>query len=203
MEPSLEFAARTIASLLEGGDQFRWRFEKFELSGNQLKPVVIPFVGGLFQDLITSLTPELTSITINPLSNAADNTNIVNDTRPNGAFYSLNEEQKQAQINASLRVENPTFHTPLTMDCVSCHTATRALARINGFDFLNRNDGNPNRFQIDSPTSGDLVSLTQKGFAYEVRAFGYLAPTVPSFTKAAINDSARIAKSMNATCGSY
>lgn len=56
---------------------------------------------------------------------------------------------QQAAYDAALKIENPTFHTPDTIDCASCHVAEPARVAT-GEKLLGLSaDGNPNAFQPD------------------------------------------------------
>ena len=96
-----------------------------------------------------------------------------------------------------VRVINPNLNRVGTTDCVACHTASRALARVKDTKFPNLDDGNPNRFV--PPKHVTTRYATAAGDAtgpYNVRAFGYQGRDV-AYAQVVVNLSALAADAVN------
>jgi len=124
-----------------------WGFAGFDYDGSTLTPMVIPnlpdkatsvsFFQGFASPMNGGFTPESTaedSVTL--LANAAN-------------AKAAAKSAQQAAYDAALRIENPNFHSPNTIDCASCHVGNAARLLI-GDDVLGLSaTGNPNLFTRD------------------------------------------------------
>jgi hypothetical protein len=123
-------------------------------------------------------------------------------------FFKLTPEEQQAAIDGQLRADNPDLRAFQEQGCPTCHNGTHALQRVRGTAFVEGGfDQNPNRFVAapgvttayrshtsDPAERDDAVRLND--FMWDVRAFGYNV-TRPSFTMRVVNESARVADSLN------
>lgn len=121
------------------------------------------------------------------------------------------QQERQAAFDAALRIENPLFHTPDTIDCASCHVAGVARLVV-GPQFGLDEAGNPNTFTIASPyvlpadkqrtTAADPMTkpkpdLTVGGSTQtNIHMFSYI-DTHPSITPRVINETAVIVDYLN------
>jgi hypothetical protein len=132
---------------------------------------------------------------VRPASTCADNVDAIVDSsgkdKPppfQGSFWRLADSDRAAAVQRALRIENPTRNTVATVDCVSCHHATRGLARVDGVSFLDANDSNPDRFV---PPAGVTAKYAADGTdaqgPYSVHAFGYLGSAV-AYTQRLVNE---------------
>lgn len=172
-----------------------WTFFRTISRDGKLVKDDVPFVGKQSQLMVS---PGIPRIEIRDRSTAKDNVNLIVDSLPggNGDFFKLPEAERKALVDAALRIDNPLAHTPSTTDCASCHAATRSLSRaVSVRDFVNLDDGNPNRYRPPAGTTGKLVGMELDN-VYSVRAFGYFRSS-PSFTKGVVNDSAKVADGFN------
>ncbi len=124
-----------------------WNFSGFDVAGTTTTPMVIPNVpnngttAGFFQGFSSPMNGGFT-----PESTAKDTiTLLVNATNAKAASAS----DQQAAYDAALRIENPSFHSPNTIDCASCHVGQDARLLI-GDDVLGLSAvGNANLFARD------------------------------------------------------
>lgn len=110
---------------------------------------------------------------------------------------------RQAAFDSALRVENPNFHSPNTIDCGSCHTAEIARQLV-GTDFFKLSTtGDANAFVANSKyvTKGDLkasyLAKQPNGLAVNLHAFSYDG-TAPMIIQRVINETAAIVAALNA-----
>ncbi len=161
--------------------QGTWVFGGFEISGNNTTDITIETMGVKTQEFTTvgftiqgTATPEL---------KAADNPSLFfNET----AVTAAGSDKAQAAYDGVLRVLNPAKHTPETIDCVSCHTATSSKAigeKLRGFSAAN----NPNVYK----STFDLAVTTNTSGPDKLRAFGYF-DTQPMVSARVANESAAV-----------
>ena len=125
-----------------------WNFSGFDVDGSSTTPMVIPNIPdsgtgvGFFQGFASPMNGGFT-----PESTAKDTiTLLVNAANAKAASAS----KQQAAYDAALRIENPSFHSPNTIDCASCHVGEDARLLI-GDDVLGLSAvDNPNLFKRDS-----------------------------------------------------
>ena len=116
-----------------GNLQTVWGFTGFDLAGSKATPMVVPtlpnksvsssFFAGFGAPIAGGFTPETTS--------GDDVAVLVNVTNAKAATKTA----AQDAYEASLRIENPNFHSPNTIDCASCHVAEGARLLV-GEDVL-------------------------------------------------------------------
>ena len=124
-----------------------WGFSGFDVNGSTATPMVIPnlpshattvsFFQGFASPMNGSFSAE---------SSAKDSVSLlVNADKAKAAT----KAQQQATYDAALRIENPGFHSPNTIDCASCHVGQAARLLI-GDDVLGLSaTGNANLFARD------------------------------------------------------
>ena len=95
-------------------------------------------------------------------------------------------EKAQAAYDGVLRVLNPEKHTPETIDCVSCHTATSSKSVGENFRALDATN-NANAYK----STFDLTVTTSAKRPDSMRAFGYL-DAEPVVSGRVVNESAAV-----------
>ena len=141
---------------------------------------------------------------VEPAATCADNVNEIIDSSGRndapflqGSFFKLSADQQATDIDLALRVINPGLNRVATTDCVACHTASRALARVKDNAFLNLDDGNPNRFVPSRFTTTKYATSPIDAIGpYNVRAFGYQDREV-AYAQVTVNLSALAADAIN------
>jgi hypothetical protein len=136
-----------------------WNFSGFDVTGTSTtKPMVIPtlpnssttvgFFEGFSKPMKGGFTPE---------SMHADSVTILANVDKAKAASAT---ARKKAYNGALRIENPNFHSPNTIDCASCHVGQAARLLI-GDDVLHMTAvGNPNLFQRD-PKFVSATSMKQ------------------------------------------
>jgi len=128
-----------------------WIFHGFDITNvasAKVKPMFIPSLPNqtaeqsFFGGFTTGLEGEAT-----PSTSAADNFMPLANI---GTATALDAPARKAAFGALLRVENPTKHSPDTMDCVSCHAATPSRKLIAEPKLGLSATGNVNAFVADS-----------------------------------------------------
>jgi hypothetical protein len=181
-----------------------WRFGSAAASNGTLVREDVPCVSSPIIDFVGN-PPRTTGTRVEPASTCADNINLlITHADPDGgAFAAATQTAKDESIAAALRIDNPEKTTSTSVDCVSCHHASRALAGLKGNEFLVAADGDPNRFV---PPAGMTTTFAfdrpdirgNLAFRYGARAFGYFARS-PSIVMRTVNESARVADKLERT----
>ena len=135
-----------------------WNFSGFDVTGTTTKAMVIPTLPdsatgvGFFQGFASPMKGGFT-----PESTHADSVAILANVDKARAATAT---ARQKAYDGALRIENPAFHSPNTIDCASCHVGQAARLLI-GDDVLGLSaTGNPNLFQRD-PKFVSATSMKQ------------------------------------------
>jgi hypothetical protein len=113
------------------------------------------------------------------------------------------DDVRKAAFEGALRIENPDFNTPNTIDCASCHTAQIGRQLIGQDYFKLSTEGDANVFTPDSShvSAKDFVSkyaATQpNGLSANLHAFSYDG-TQPMIVQRVVNESAAIVAQLSA-----
>ena len=165
-----------------------WKFGGFDIAGARHTKMKVASMGEIAEQSFSTLGRNGQST---PAIQSPDDLSLF--FRASSAQSATPAAVKKA-FTAALRVQNPSMHSPDTVDCVSCHTTTSA--RI--FAEKNANQSatdNPARF-----TSRFNVALTKSPAAERpdnLRAFGYLGTEV-AISQRTANESAAVAEYVNA-----
>lgn len=170
----------------------QWTFGAFDVKNGALVPSPIATLGKeLTQTVSNAGFGAAPAFAVTPAPRADDDASLL--FRASDAEAATKGE-KQAAFDAALRIENPAFHSPNTMDCASCHLATpaRNWAEDNLDVFV---DGNENRF---TATKLSLVNKAESTISSSnIRAFGYLGDK-PALSQRTVNEAAAVADWVNA-----
>lgn len=113
------------------------------------------------------------------------------------------DDVRKAAFDGALRIENPDFNTPNTIDCASCHTAQIGRQLIGQGFFKLSADGDANVFTPDASyvSAKDFASryaATQpNGLSANLHAFSYDG-TQPMIIQRVVNESAAIVAQLSA-----
>ncbi len=189
-----------LTFMLVRGASILWSFGGFDFAQDSVSPIAIPRLElpvfstqqSFFNSSFSSDDFQRSGLSPAPLG--ADTYNLL--MRDSAR---IRPKEDQAEIIESLaaiyRIENPDFHSPETMDCVSCHVAQAAR----GFAL--------NRFgQLAFPESVhalayksnfDLTNVSPSAwFTTNLHAFSYFQEE-PSISQRVINEAAAVAASLN------
>jgi hypothetical protein len=169
-----------------------WSFGGFDFQGEAATPIAIldsavteqTFTNNPLGDplaFVGGVTPTLSGAPedLSPLYDSA-----TASQKPEAELWPLYE--------SALRIENPTKHTPESVDCVSCHTAqpTRLWLERNHAAFAS--EASAERFTSAFDLGVDPIDDTTS----VLRAFGWL-DTRPAITARVANESAAVAAYLN------
>ena len=126
----------------------RWDFRGFDVAqGKTAQPMIIPtlpaqttdvsFFAGFGSDLAGGFTPP---------TKAKDDMQLLGNL---ATARAASKADQQAAFDGALRIENPSKHSPDTIDCASCHVAGPATVLTGGKLSLSAT-GNDNAFKRDS-----------------------------------------------------
>ena len=115
-------------------------------------------------------------------------------------FGQLTEKQLQESMQTALRIENPKFFNPETMDCVNCHVAqpvrewlmSENKNLMNPIDYSNQ----VNQWEYKNKKYNlDNISF-RKLNTQQLRALGYMGTDL-AISQRTINESAEVAEALN------
>lgn len=136
-----------------------WNFSGFDVTSPTVtKPMVIPTVPssgttvGFFQGFVSPMQGGFT-----PESTSADSVTLLANVQK---ARSATATARKKAYGAALRIENPNFHSPNTIDCASCHVGQAARLLIGDDVFGMSAVGNLNLFVRD-PKFVSATSMKQ------------------------------------------
>jgi hypothetical protein len=169
-----------------------WRFGGFDRQDGKLVAMQIPLVDVREE---TFRNGDLDGVSFDraatsPPSPAADDVRLLFNP---GALATATDEARRAAYQSALRIENPTRHSPESIDCATCHitmAARRFAERAHGLS----PEGVDGRYTHPRalPLAGATVERTD-----ELRAFGYFDAR-PSISQRAVNETAEVVEHVNA-----
>lgn len=173
-----------------------WEFEGFDIVDIEtVNSIQIPRVNTSIQlfDIGPMSNEDFESATVSPDIVGEDNiTSLIKDSR----FLNQKNLSELSLLAQSIaKIENPNFHNPNTMDCLSCHTAQVGGSILHD-RFQNLKDlPEVKQFQFNSKLPLANTGGMQKK-ARVLRAFGYFNKT-PIISRRVINETAAIAERFN------
>ena len=175
---------------------FAWDFSGFDIEPSGVaRPMRIASTNSTKQTLFSGFNSIIPSAQFTPETNHADNfAALANEQRAD----QLTVAQRATAYDALLRIENPSRHSPDTIDCISCHFSIHADVFVAQQHFSMTPSGNPNRYL---PTSLALRSLATPTFdnsaGFNVHAFSYFG-LKPGINQRAVNETAAVVEYLNA-----
>jgi hypothetical protein len=168
-----------------------WDFVSFDVANGSATPRDVPTLPAAMANSgmsIQASTDPLVS-SGSPATVSADSIAVLEDTNAAG---SATMPQLQAVFDAALRIQNPSFHSPDTIDCASCHLVGPAIDLVAGPLGLSA-VGDVNAFSASGIPAADLARTTPlNGSGTEVlniHAFSYMAAE-PMINQRVINETA-------------
>ena len=138
----------------EPSRQEQWKFGGFDVAGTRITAMKIASLGN--ETIQTVSNPgfgaSLFRLGVTPLPKASDNISILFQGQD---AIGRPKAEVQKAYDAALRIENPSKHSPDTMDCVSCHTTHGRTGVESTFGFSAQD--NPNAFVSRVSTKGATV----------------------------------------------
>ncbi len=176
-----------------------WGFSGFDLAASKATPMVVPtlpskgtsssFFAGFGAPIAGGFTPETTS--------GDDVAVLVNVTNAKAAT----KTQAQDAFDASLRIENPSFHSPNTIDCASCHVGQSARLLV-GEDVLHLTADDPaDTFVADKryvSKTNVKATTSPRGQTFNVHMLSY-KNTELLIGQRVINETANVVAYVNGT----
>jgi hypothetical protein len=176
----------------------RWVFGGVELgAGGAMEAMTIPMTGGATRQAFGTFDgtgERLQRAAASPASGSPDEVSLFYDSVIAG---SASPEAQRATYARALRIEDPTRHSPDTVDCVSCHTATPARAWAERALGLRAEQFSGGYF-----AAGDAVASANEREipANSLRAFGYFR-RIAAVSRRTVNESVVVADALNRALG--
>ena len=181
-----------------------WRFKGVTVSGGVLTPIVID---GLPDDATgqTNGADNLGVFDISPASATATQLQaalagtFIPDGGVGGGTVELQAPVGEivAALQLSLDIDNPERgFDPESLDCVTCHVASRARVRAAGLGFPSDElvaFTNPRDLSVVEEPAGDSAPMAMRMFGYDL--------TVPVLNQRVVNESAAVADAIEALLG--
>ncbi len=191
---------KRFTTFMSGNLQTVWHFNGFDVADGKTTPMEIPtlpkgttsvtFFAGFGSKLSGGFTPETSS---------------TDDMQLLGNFEKANAETKAAQkaaVDAAFAIENPTKHSPNTIDCASCHMTGPGKALTASRDLGLSLDKNPNAFVPDAkwivPANMTQTTPVKPDGGINVHMFSYRGSDL-MIGERVINESASVVAYVNAT----
>lgn len=177
-------------------EQFRvrWAFGGFDVGpSGELSPITIAASGGATRQVFSNmdmLGQSFERAAAMPASASPDDPSLF--YRSQDALAASAMVQRDS-YRRTLRIENPTRHSPETVDCVSCHTATSTRV------WAERNLGlSAERETSDYFADGAAFATVNEGQTETValRAFGYVG-RVATVSRRTVNESVVVARELD------
>jgi hypothetical protein len=176
-----------------------WDFNGIDIAKNASTPMVIPTLPDASKtgSFVAPLATETLMGTFTPVTTSKDNMSLLANFA--GAKQAT-AAAVQSAFDSALRIENPNYHSPNTIDCASCHVS--AVARIiNGSALGLSAMGNANAFVAPTSVPAADLAITAPPVAgppsHNFHMFSYKG-TTPLIMPRVINESASIVAYVNA-----
>ena len=189
----------TVLSATQPG--FGWSFKGFDFDASlHAAPMQIPTLAGAAtsQILFSGFSSQQPTGGFNPQTTSADDFSGLADTR---RAVDLTAQQRSTAYDALLRVQNPSKHSPDTIDCGQCHFATPTELLVARPIYSMSAAGNPNAFVADSRfVRGNELAptfVTGPQAVFNVHAFSYFGQAA-GINQRTVNESAAVVAYLNA-----
>jgi hypothetical protein len=167
-----------------------WRFGAFDVEDGALVAASIPRIGATAQGFQEFGTPEFRSGQLLPTVSGDDLDVLLSESQ----LRLTDERTLDRALTSALRIEHPARESPRTIDCASCHVASRARHNAEQQRQVDTS-GWPDAF--DAGPRFDLRRLDgAKDDAHALRAFGYFG-RLSALSQRTINESAAVAEALS------
>lgn len=177
--------------------------KKFEVDGaGRPTPTIIPGVGAPTQVLenhrLTVIPvpgeplPDPRDGVVRPTSANADRVDVL--LKGKKTIKALAPADRDKSLDQTLRIDNPSVHSPADTDCVSCHTAGRARLFTEGLLAVDT-AARPDRYRIRASFNASRAGFFDKT-NYVVINFGYFGER-PAIAERTVNESAAVSAALN------
>lgn len=163
-----------------------WKFASFDVTPSTVTPVAIEGLGG-----VTSQQVNLSDTAIDKLTFPAKVTSKLSLLLDRATLENAPAVDLEDAVKEAYAIENPGTHGPGTIDCASCHVATRARRLASQVRSITL-PAAPERYGFAAEIGDDAQGLATQ------RAFGYIG-TTPSLSQRVANESAEVACAISAT----
>jgi hypothetical protein len=176
-----------------------WTFEGFDIAKGKPTPMVIPTLPskGTSEEFFVGFGAGFNG-GFTPSTNATDDMQVLGNTAAAGK---ASEADAQSAFDATLRIQNPGFHSPNTIDCASCHMAEPAQV-VTGAQLKLSATGNANAFVANSKyiRAADMKEKTAENMTdgLNLHMFSY-KDSNPMVQARVINESASIVTYLNSS----
>ena len=197
----LQNLTRVTSMLLRGSSDI-WIFSALDITNGQIKQNSIPRLGDgeAFQNFVNRSVQGQQFDRAQMKPAPKDPNDNLNFFIGNILFGQITEKQLQESMQIALRIENPNFFNPETMDCVNCHLAQPVREWLMN---ENKNLMNPIDYSEQMKLSeykNDKYNLenksTRKLNTQQLRALGYMGTDL-AISQRTINESAEVAEALN------
>lgn len=185
-----ENLVRVTFMALEGASD-EWRFGGYDIVDGKLVPLAIPGLTSSDQSFVNADRSGVSfdQASVTPESTNADDFSIF--LFPDTARAATADE-RTAAFAALLRIENPTRHSPNTVDCVTCHIAPGTRAHVEQ-TYAMTALGSPEAFV--SPDGSEPAGSTPFG-THNLRAFGIFG-FEPAISQRTVNETDAVVAYVN------
>ncbi|MFO0558090.1 MAG: hypothetical protein U0269_29920 [Polyangiales bacterium] len=175
--------------------RLRWMFGGFDIAADQtLSPMLIPQTPSATRQVFTNFDTTGGSFEHGEASPASGSPEELAAFFQSTTFRSLTAEQQRGAFRRTLTIENPTSHSPDTIDCVTCHVAPAARVwaqRELGLQPERETD----RYFADGARYASADEPQTSTIA--LRAFGYVGRT-PTVSRRTVNESVLVLRALSA-----
>jgi hypothetical protein len=188
--------ATTMSSTNSG---FQWTFAGFDISNAAMAAMtkmVIPTLpmSATQQLFFRGFGNKVIEGQFMPTTSSADDLTIFASAQKSGAARPAVE----SAFAALIKIEDPSKHSPDTIDCASCHLASPFAALVALPNFSLDEDKDPNAFKPSggSVSAGEMSSTFDRVSLLNLHAFSYVGAN-PSINRRVVNETAAIVEYLN------
>ena len=191
-----------VTKLSASNAGFAWLFSGFDVGSTTSPPTVTPMA-------IATLTPPANSQSFfrgfgsevhgnfTPTTTSADDLTSLANVQ---SAMQLAPAARAAAFAALVRIENPAFNSPDTIDCASCHLATPLSLLVAGPSFSLFEKDDPRAFAPDgqSVLASEMSPTFDATGVFNVHAFSYVEGDA-GISQRTVNETAAIVEYLNAS----
>lgn len=173
--------------------RLRWMFGGFDIAENgALSAIRIPHTSDATRQVFTNFDTTGASFEHAEAAPASGSPEALAQFFQSTSFRSLSADEQRGAFRRTLAVENPTLHSPDTIDCVTCHVAPAARVWAQRELSLTAESEMSSYFADGAPfASADEPQTT----TIALRAFGYVGRT-PTISRRTVNESVVVLRAL-------